>query len=299
MPSWPARLHIGSPSSSKLGPSSRQPGPRSPTAKPIPNGNSIQDPPLIGVPLLVPPTGHGRNEARNSQHGRSRSHPYIPDLDSYRDNVDIAEELRLGSGGPTALGGHAAGPASRDIAATQPGGAIHMAEKDLISGKCATCDSIVRWPRHLDVFRCTVCLMVNDLKPIPTTIPEATSGSKESGGARISSSPKPSKGMSPFLILLPKSLTSRCSSYAFHEKNYSPHRRMHRSLLAVPDSKKSFRSGPRLVSRSSSRGLRYTLCVFHSYSFHIRGNLGHLEPKYSSSNPRSSSTSTTETFYEL
>ena len=38
-------------------------------------------------------------------------------------------------------------------------------EKEFVTGKCATCDSLVRWPRHLDVFRCTMCLMVNDLKP--------------------------------------------------------------------------------------------------------------------------------------
>jgi E3 ubiquitin-protein ligase HECTD2 len=29
-----------------------------------------------------------------------------------------------------------------------------------------TCDSTVRWPKELKVFRCTVCLMINDLKPI-------------------------------------------------------------------------------------------------------------------------------------
>lgn len=34
----------------------------------------------------------------------------------------------------------------------------------LMIGKCATCGSLVRWPRHLHVFRCTVCLMVNHLK---------------------------------------------------------------------------------------------------------------------------------------
>lgn len=34
----------------------------------------------------------------------------------------------------------------------------------LMTGKCATCGSLVRWPRHLHVFRCTVCLMVNHLK---------------------------------------------------------------------------------------------------------------------------------------
>lgn len=34
----------------------------------------------------------------------------------------------------------------------------------LMTGKCATCGSLVRWPRHLYVFRCTACLMVNHLK---------------------------------------------------------------------------------------------------------------------------------------
>lgn len=34
----------------------------------------------------------------------------------------------------------------------------------LMTGKCATCGSLVRWPRHLHVFRCTACLMVNNLK---------------------------------------------------------------------------------------------------------------------------------------
>ncbi len=39
-------------------------------------------------------------------------------------------------------------------------------DKDLMTGKCMTCDSMVRWPKELKVFRCTVCLTINDLKPI-------------------------------------------------------------------------------------------------------------------------------------
>ena len=49
--------------------------------------------------------------------------------------------------------------------ASANGGPSQYGEKDLVTGKCLTCDSLVRWPRQLDVFRCTVCLMVNDLKP--------------------------------------------------------------------------------------------------------------------------------------
>jgi E3 ubiquitin-protein ligase HECTD2 len=39
-------------------------------------------------------------------------------------------------------------------------------DKDLMTGKCMTCDSMVRWPKDLKVFRCTVCLTINDLKPV-------------------------------------------------------------------------------------------------------------------------------------
>lgn len=34
---------------------------------------------------------------------------------------------------------------------------------DLAEGKCQTCNSNVRWPRHLKTYRCTTCLMVTDL----------------------------------------------------------------------------------------------------------------------------------------
>lgn len=38
---------------------------------------------------------------------------------------------------------------------------------DLAEGKCQTCNSTVRWPRHLKVFRCTSCQMVTDLENEP------------------------------------------------------------------------------------------------------------------------------------
>jgi E3 ubiquitin-protein ligase HECTD2 len=41
-----------------------------------------------------------------------------------------------------------------------------VAEGEFVTGNCATCDSTVRWPRQLDVYRCTICQMVNDLRPL-------------------------------------------------------------------------------------------------------------------------------------
>lgn len=35
---------------------------------------------------------------------------------------------------------------------------------EFTTGKCMTCCATVRWPRHLKTFRCTECLMVNDLE---------------------------------------------------------------------------------------------------------------------------------------
>ena len=37
--------------------------------------------------------------------------------------------------------------------------------KEPVTGKCMTCDSTVRWPQGLKVFRCTICLTINDLEP--------------------------------------------------------------------------------------------------------------------------------------
>lgn len=39
--------------------------------------------------------------------------------------------------------------------------------KDFATGHCMTCGSLVRWPRELHVFRCTICMTINDLQPLP------------------------------------------------------------------------------------------------------------------------------------
>lgn len=37
--------------------------------------------------------------------------------------------------------------------------------KDFATGNCMTCGSMVRWPKDLKVFKCTICTTVNDLPP--------------------------------------------------------------------------------------------------------------------------------------
>lgn len=38
-------------------------------------------------------------------------------------------------------------------------------DRQPVTGRCMTCDSTVRWPQGLKVFRCTTCLTINDLEP--------------------------------------------------------------------------------------------------------------------------------------
>ena len=67
--------------------------------------------------------------------------------------------------------------------------------KDLVTGKCMTCDSMVRWPRELLVFRCTVCLTINDLRPVALEVRRGdgtrvvTPGKGEGKAAKTSTAP--------------------------------------------------------------------------------------------------------------
>lgn len=38
--------------------------------------------------------------------------------------------------------------------------------KEFASGNCMTCGSTMRWPKELDVFKCSICVTINDLKPL-------------------------------------------------------------------------------------------------------------------------------------
>lgn len=174
MPSWPTRLFLGSsassnsvanqphPSADSDSHTDRQRGatrsavhPRSP---PVPPTNNL---PNSSVPCRIP------------QHGRSISHPFPSIFGSGKKKTERGEEgdedvvdakaLLTGS-----LGSHTA-----DQTGMARHGAAPNNEGELITGRCATCDSQVRWPKNLHVYRCTVCLMVNDTKPNgPKSTPE-------------------------------------------------------------------------------------------------------------------------------
>ena len=164
---WPARPPLASPAASS--PSSRQKsrGLRSPPYRPQ-QDDKFEDPPLHGVPIIasadsIAPSHPGHR----ARHERSHSHPFPSIFGSGRRTdreveVDDQDEIIDDSYKPPIL---SPGLASKNYMSSTSGFHAHSAEKDLMTGKCSTCDSTVRWPRHLGVFRCTVCLMINDLKP--------------------------------------------------------------------------------------------------------------------------------------
>ena len=160
MPYWPARLHLGS--------SAPSPSPKSRATKSPPDREdqvedpTYQDQPLHGVPVIALA---GASSPSPSRHGRSYSHPFPSIFGSGKKAENIFEinhsndALKVLTESPFV----STGLAFKDHMAAN-GTSLQNGENILVTGKCITCDSLVRWPRHLDVFRCTVCLMVNDLK---------------------------------------------------------------------------------------------------------------------------------------
>lgn len=136
------------------------------------------------VPTLQPsPSRKAPTETRaarsGSGHTRSMSHPFPALFTGKKQPAGYAS-----AGSVFAEGDGFSSPAS--TSGTGSG------DKNLMTGKCMTCDSLVRWPKELHVYRCTVCLMINDLRPLD---PETRRGDGHRGarpttaGAAIGSSP--------------------------------------------------------------------------------------------------------------
>ena len=94
-------------------------------------------------------------------------------------------------------------------------------DEDLITGKCMTCDCMVRWPKELLVFRCTICLTINDLKPV--RMEARRDGYRAPVAAKSGSSPN---GMTPALrkhIVV----SLQYHSPAFYRQDSTNNRQMH------------------------------------------------------------------------
>ncbi|RMZ79347.1 hypothetical protein DV737_g3465, partial [Chaetothyriales sp. CBS 132003] len=135
----------------------------SPQARPPDVGREAYDiPTLRRKPLPAKP-----NSSSPPQHARSLSHPF-PSFFSSRKadkkqaqrHVPRTEDLNDDWGRTLPTGVR---PPSTPT--TAKAAALARADKQPVTGKCMTCDSTVRWPQGLKVYRCTTCLTINDLEP--------------------------------------------------------------------------------------------------------------------------------------
>ena len=201
MPSWPPRLYLGPPAPDPRS-KSRARALKSPHCREDQIGeNTYLDQPFHGVHVI---TLISSPSPSRPSHRRSYSHPFPSMFGNGKKAEKIPENVfnedTLNKLNKTLL--IPIGLTSKDQMSSN-GNYLQNGEKDLVTGKCSTCDSRVRWPRHLDVFRCTVCLMVNDLKPSVGLL----TGSREADGlgaaALPSDSDSPRKGtMNPMIMLV-------------------------------------------------------------------------------------------------
>lgn len=111
---------------------------------------------------MNPMDGSAPKDVYRRGHSRSISNPFAG-FGRKRDNTAI----KYGNWNSDSDEDDDDGIIPQESLATSPrkAGKRGASANDLLEGKCQTCDATVRWPRHLNVFRCTDCLMVTDLGP--------------------------------------------------------------------------------------------------------------------------------------
>lgn len=172
MPPWPARLHLESPSSSKPGPNARSPGLQGLRQAENEKSSVLPEPPLHGVPILPTsrPVGEG-GAAIRGYHSRQHSQGLPSEYMSRGEGLYQTEDIGGFRNEPSILAESPSKWGQREQSPLSFAWAGHGEDKDLIAGRCATCDSHMKWPRQLSTFRCSVCLMINDLKPVVESTP--------------------------------------------------------------------------------------------------------------------------------
>ncbi|KAK3904601.1 hypothetical protein C8A05DRAFT_42350 [Staphylotrichum tortipilum] len=123
---------------------------------------------------------HPRSQPSRSRprHTRSVSHPF-PSLFSSkkRPSPGSPSDRRADGAGADESGfsdssddGFGSAPRGRPSPAPAArghrNGSSVAGSRDFATGRCMTCASLVRWPRELHMFRCTICMTINDLRPL-------------------------------------------------------------------------------------------------------------------------------------
>lgn len=123
--------------------------------------------PALYTPGQRPVATHGRNGHQPPNRGRSMSHslPSIPHGNNNDRGHHTAMEYGSGDGNNRVMFSALTPQSPLTQRASK---SAKAQDRDLMTGKCMTCDSMVRWPRGLAVFRCSVCVTINDLTPVGT-----------------------------------------------------------------------------------------------------------------------------------
>ncbi|KAI9844540.1 MAG: putative E3 ubiquitin-protein ligase [Sclerophora amabilis] len=180
MPSWPARLLSSSHSGNHPQSSSSADRPVRPRGETDKLYTCPEN--LTAVPTLHPSpraaASSGANSSRPSLgHSRSLSHPF-PFIFGHGKKTERTEPgkdeaLALDLTDDDSV---VDGDSTVNLSNWSRGKSKSGTDMEVTTGRCITCDSLMRWPQHLKIFRCSICGMVNDLKPTTPEGVEPTQG---------------------------------------------------------------------------------------------------------------------------
>jgi E3 ubiquitin-protein ligase HECTD2 len=161
MAPWPLPLNANSSTSNGPNPSA-QPNPNKPLPPSPPRAADYEIPILRRKPL------QRTSDPASLNHSRSFSHPFPSLFGGGRKsekknhlktdaNIYDTTDDDASTNGDSARSNLSGKAPSRNT--SQNG------NKEPVTGKCMTCNSTVRWPQGLKVYRCTICQTINDLEP--------------------------------------------------------------------------------------------------------------------------------------
>uniref|UniRef100_A0A093UTG2 HECT-type E3 ubiquitin transferase n=1 Tax=Talaromyces marneffei PM1 TaxID=1077442 RepID=A0A093UTG2_TALMA len=170
MPTWPSRIlpSTSSPSSNS-NPVHAPPPPSSTHRNPIDINRSAIIAIDYNVPILLPTgapaatanTSTSASRNRRRTHARSISQPFPSLMNPNAPRKLDKKPTKRDFGLDLDFDFEDDGAAAVGLDQTR------NASDDMVTGKCIACNSTCRWPRNVQVFRCTICLTVNDLEPHP------------------------------------------------------------------------------------------------------------------------------------
>ena len=108
------------------------------------------------------------SRSKSVQHSRSMSNPF-PSLFSGKKKKHTPNRSREFGIIPQSRDGYN----QRQASSSPPKRPGPSRSQEFVTGNCMTCDSLMRWPKEQNVYRCTICSTINDMVPLS---PSQTSG---------------------------------------------------------------------------------------------------------------------------